>query len=101
MRVLLAALALFLCGGAPLLAQGRGTVAIVNAHVLPMNRDTVLAGQTVLIRDGIIQQVGPTNRVRIPAGTTRIEGRGKYLMPGLADMHVHQLGPRPLQVELL
>ena len=100
-RILRAALALSLCGGAPLLAQARGTVAIVNANVLPMDRDTVLAGQTVLIRDGIIQQVGPSSRVRIPTGTTRIEGSGKYLMPGLADMHVHQVGPRQLQEELL
>ena len=27
--------------------------------------------------------------VTIPAGVTRVDGRGKYLMPGLADMHVH------------
>src|SRR5688572_21651604 len=87
----------------PLVAQGRGTVALVNANVLPMDRegDTLLAGQTVLIRDGIIQQVGPRSRVRIPAGATRIEARGKYLMPGLADMHVHIVGPRALQEELL
>jgi imidazolonepropionase-like amidohydrolase len=89
-----AALALLLCGAAPLVAQGRGTVALVHANVLPMDRDTLLAGQTVLIRDGIIQQVGSSSRVRIPAGTTRIEARGKYLMPGLADMHVHMAGPR-------
>ncbi|HEV8358670.1 MAG TPA: amidohydrolase family protein [Gemmatimonadales bacterium] len=66
-----------------------------------MDRDTLLAGQTVLIRDGIIQQVGSSSRVRIPAGTTRIEARGKYLMLGLADMHVHMAGPRELQLELL
>ena len=103
MRVFRAALALSLCGGTPLVAQARGTVALMNANVLPMDRegDTLLAGQTVLIRDGIIQQVGPSTRVRIPAGTTRIEARGKYLMPGLADMHVHQVGPRQLQEELL
>ncbi len=101
MRVFLAALALSLGGGVSLLAQGRGTVAFVNANVLPMDRDTVLAGQTVLIRDGIIQQVGPSSRVRVPAGTTRNDARRKYLMPGLADMHVHMVGPRQLQEELL
>jgi imidazolonepropionase-like amidohydrolase len=101
MRLFRAALALSLCGGSSLVAQGRGTVALVNVNVVPMDRDTVLAGQTVLIRDGLIGQVGPSSRVSIPAGTTRIEGRGKYLMPGLADMHVHMVGPRQFQEELL
>lgn len=101
MKVFRAALALSLCGGTTAMAQGRGTFAIVNANVLPMDRDTLLAGQTVLIRDGIIQLIGPSARVRVPAGTTRIEAGGKVLMPGLADMHVHMAGPRALQEELL
>ena len=101
MGVSRAALVLSLFGATPLVAQGRGTFAFVNASVLPMDRDTVLAGQTVLIRDGIIQQIGSSSQVRIPAGATRIEARGKYLMPGLADVHVHMVGPRELQLELL
>ena len=94
-----AALSLF--GATPLLAQARGIVALVNANVLPMDRDTLLTGQTVLIRDGLIQQVGPSSRVSIPAGTTRIDAGGKYVMPGLADVHVHMVGPREIQEELL
>jgi hypothetical protein len=100
-RISRAALALSLCAGAPLVAQGRGTFAFVNANVLPMDRETVLAGQTVLIRDGIIRQIGSSSQVRIPAGATRIDARGKYLMPGLADMHVHMAAPREIQLELL
>jgi imidazolonepropionase-like amidohydrolase len=109
MRIFRAALALSLCDGIPLtfaplsagVAQGRGTFTVVGANVLPMDRDTVLLNQTVLIRDGVIRQIGPSSRVRIPAGATRIEAAGKYLMPGLADMHVHMVGPRELQEELL
>jgi hypothetical protein len=94
-------LALSLCGATSLGAQGRGTIAVVNVDVIPMDRDGVLAGQTVLIRDGIIRQIGSSSAVRIPAGATRIDGRGKYLMPGLADMHVHMAGPRAIQEQLL
>jgi Amidohydrolase family len=101
MRVFRTALALSLCGNTTLIAQGSGTFAIVGANVLPMDRDTVLAKQTVLIRDGLIQQVGSSGQVRIPAGATRIDAGGKYLIPGLADMHVHMAGPRGLQEELL
>jgi len=100
MRVFCVALALSLCGGKALVAQERA-FAFVNANVLPMVRDTVLVGQTVLIRDGIIQQVGSSSQVRVPAGATRIDAGGKYLMPGLADMHVHMTVPRALQLELL
>jgi cytosine/adenosine deaminase-related metal-dependent hydrolase len=94
-------MALALGCGTPLLAQARGTVAIVNANVLPMDKDTLLGEQTVLIRDGLIQQLGPNDRVRIPSGATRIDAGGKYLMPGLADVHVHMVGPRAFQEELL
>ena len=48
MRVAGAELLLSLCAGASLLAQERGTVAFVNANVLPMDRDTLLTGQTVV-----------------------------------------------------
>ena len=101
MRIVRAALALSLCGGIPLGAQGRGTLAFVNVNVVPMDRDAVLTRQTVLVADGLIRQVGASDRVRIPAGTARIEAGGKYLMPGLADMHIHMAGPRELQEELL
>ena len=41
----------------------------------------------VLIRDGKIAQIG--THLRVPAGTARIDGRGRYLVPGLIDSHVH------------
>lgn len=65
--------------------------AITGATVIPMDRERVLRGHTVLVRDGRIAALGPDGRVRIPAGTTRIDGRGRFLLPGLADMHVHLL----------
>ena len=65
----------------------RGTLAITSVSVVPMTRDTVITGATVLIRDGRIAAVGTD--VTIPRGAVVIDGRGRYVMPGLADMHVH------------
>ncbi len=65
------------------------TVAIHNVNVVPMDREQVLADHVVLVRDGKIADVGPRNRVQIPAEARRIDGRGGYLVPGLADFHVH------------
>src|SRR5262245_45444793 len=76
-------------------------IAIVNVTVLPMDSDRVLPGQTVLVQRGVIAQVGPRDKVTLPAGALRIDGSGRYLMPGLADLHVHMAGPRAIQEELL
>lgn len=91
----LAACAVAVATSAPLAAQAsrgalaRGTFAVTNVSVVPMTRDTVLADATVLVRDGRIAAVGPASRVRVPAGARRIDGRGKFLVPGLADVHTH------------
>ena len=42
-----------------------------------------------MVRDGKIEVVGPVNRVQVPRGALRLEGRGRFLMPGLADFHTH------------
>jgi imidazolonepropionase-like amidohydrolase len=46
-------------------------------------------GQTVILRGNKIERVGSARETAIPSGATLIEGRGKHLLPGLADMHVH------------
>jgi imidazolonepropionase-like amidohydrolase len=66
-----------------------GTFAITDVSVVPMTRDTVIPGATVLVRDGRIAAIGATRNVQVPAGAKRVDGRGKYLIPGLADMHAH------------
>lgn len=63
--------------------------AIVDVNVVPMDSERVIQSQTVIVREGRIVAMGTTKRVHIPKGATRIDGRGRYLMPGLADMHVH------------
>src|SRR5688572_17423840 len=70
-------------------ALAPGVVAITGATVVTMTRDSVLRDATVLVRDGRIAAVGPAARVTIPRGARRIDGRGKFVIPGLADMHAH------------
>lgn len=73
---------------APLGAQ-QGTFAFENVSIIPMDRDGVVPGQTVVVQDGVITRVGPAGSVEVPAGATRIDGAGRFLMPGLAEMHAH------------
>jgi len=71
--------------------------AFVDVTVVPMDHDGLLRHQTLVVRDGRIAEIGPVERINVPRGTLRIDGRRKYLMPGLADMHVH---PEDDQLEL-
>jgi hypothetical protein len=63
-------------------------LAITHVTVVPMESADVLADQTVVIANGRIRALGPTETVPIETMQT-IDGRGKFVMPGLADMHVH------------
>lgn len=49
----------------------------------------ILPNHTVIVRDGRIAALGPRSLTRVPAGARVIDGRGRYLLPGVADMHVH------------
>lgn len=66
--------------------------AFVDVTVVPMDRERVLERQTVVVRDGRIVAMGPTGSTAVPADAMRIDARGKYLMPGLAEMHAHVVG---------
>ena len=71
-------------------AQGNpAVVAFTNVTVIPMDRDRSLADHTVVVRGDRIVEVGPAAKVTVPAGAARIDGRGKFLVPGLAEMHAH------------
>jgi imidazolonepropionase-like amidohydrolase len=70
-------------------ALASGAYAITNVAVVPMTSETVIRDGTVIVRDGRIAAIGPSRDVRVPSDLRRIDGAGKYLIPGLADMHVH------------
>ncbi|HEV2148782.1 MAG TPA: amidohydrolase family protein [Longimicrobiaceae bacterium] len=92
-RALLLALCLVLSTATAAWAQGAApaepVTAFVGVTVLPMDTSRALPGQTVLVRGDRIVQVGPERSVRVPAGARVVQGRGRYLMPGLAEMHGH------------
>lgn len=94
--LLTAAFALWACGTDGGTAQRDSTtlsqVAFVNVAVVPMDEERVLPGHTVLVEADRIVAIGPAESVEIPEAAVLVDGEGRYLLPGLADMHVH-LGP--------
>jgi imidazolonepropionase-like amidohydrolase len=65
------------------------TTAFVGVNVIPMDKERVLRNQTVLVRNGVIAEIGDAGKVKIPKGALKVDGAGKFLIPGLTDMHVH------------
>lgn len=70
-------------------AQPQKSVAFANVSVVPMTGNQVLPGQTVVVTGDRISALGPAKTTAVPEGATRIDGQGKFLMPGLAEMHGH------------
>lgn len=73
----------------PAAAGAQETLAFTGVNVVPMDREVVLRNQTVVVSDGRITTLGSADRVSVPAGATRVAAQGKFLMPGLAEMHGH------------
>jgi imidazolonepropionase-like amidohydrolase len=66
------------------------SLAITNISVITMiPGDPLLSDQTVLISGDRISAVGASRSITGPASAPRIDGRGRYLIPGLAELHVH------------
>jgi imidazolonepropionase-like amidohydrolase len=60
-----------------------------NVTVVPMDADRRLEAHSIVVHRGRIEEIGPAAEVDSPAGALVIDGRGRYVMPGLVDMHVH------------
>ncbi len=68
-------------------------VAITHVNVVDVERGHIVADQTVVITGNRISAVSRTGSARIPRGARTFDGTGKYLIPGLWDMHVHAVVP--------
>ena len=66
-----------------------GDFAIVNVTVIDVAAGVATPDLTVVVADGRIAAVGPTATTRLRAGVPTTDGAGKFLIPGLWDMHAH------------
>ena len=64
-------------------------VAISGVTVIDGRGTPALRGQTVVIRDGRIAEVGPSSKVKAPSGALVVDGTGMTLIPGIVGMHDH------------
>jgi cytosine/adenosine deaminase-related metal-dependent hydrolase len=64
-------------------------IAITHVSVVDVATGDIRSDNTVLVSGNRISYAGPADSAAIPAGARILDGRGKYLIPGLWDMHVH------------
>ena len=69
-------------------------VLIKNTNVIDVEAKKILPGYDVLVLDGRIVSVEKGKQYKLPAGTTVIDGSGKWLTPGFTDAHVHFFSKR-------
>jgi len=73
----------------PPIQNSEDIIVFQNVSLVPMTDEIILKNQTVLVQGSKIIDIGPSNTISIPQNSKRIDATGAYLMPGLADMHMH------------
>jgi imidazolonepropionase-like amidohydrolase len=89
----IAALALAACHAPSSASPARATpppdLAITGVTVIDGTGAPARADLTVVVRGDRIASIGPRAGAAIPPGARIVDGRGRFLVPGLWDMHVH------------
>src|ERR1700719_1111183 len=80
--------------GAPLIGAAAASPQLVLTHVsvVDSTANAVRPDQSVVIVNGRIAAIGPSARIKLPKDARIVDGQGKFLVPGLWDMHVHIAG---------
>jgi imidazolonepropionase-like amidohydrolase len=87
-NLITASLAIAACLGATgVRAADRVDIAIENVAIVDVEHGRATKPQTVVVSNGRIAAIGA--HATIPDGATRVDGRGRFLIPGLVDAHVH------------
>ena len=69
--------------------QGAGVIAITGARIIDGNGGTPLENGAVIVRNGVITDVGPSSKLKIPAEASVVDAKGMSLLPGFIDAHFH------------
>ena len=96
-QVVVSVLLALMVTSCPLAASSSGnrkpdeSFAFIHASVISMVQEGVLPNRTVIVHNGSISEIGPTESTIVPDGTVLIDATNQYLIPAYCDMHVHLL----------
>ena len=72
-----------------LITSNSREIVFRSVNVIPMDVERVLPNQVVVVKDGKITAIGSGKKIKWSKTAFVIDGKGKYLLPGLAEMHAH------------
>ena len=70
-----------------LVDSGQREIVFTSVNVVPMDSEKIIENSMVIVKDGKISAIG--KKLKYAKNALVIDARGKYLMPGLAEMHAH------------
>ncbi|MFN2440376.1 MAG: amidohydrolase family protein [Chitinophagaceae bacterium] len=86
---LLFLLAFFNSCGQELVDSRKREIVFRSVNVVPMDKETINNNQDVVVKDGKIKAIGNSGKIQYDKNALVIDAKGKYLIPGLAEMHAH------------
>lgn len=87
--IMLALAPQILCSQTGWISSAEKEIFIRNVNLVPMDKEQVIENQDIIIAGGFIKKFGATGSLKPASGSFMIDGSGKYLMPGLGEMHAH------------
>jgi imidazolonepropionase-like amidohydrolase len=64
-------------------------IVFYDVNVIPMDKEQLLEHQTVVVKNGKVTALGSIKKIRYTKNALVVDGKGRFLMPGLAEMHAH------------
>ena len=83
------------------LAGQTRTLVFTNITIIDATGAPPQPGMTVVVRNGRIEALGKTGQLRVPRESQVVNGAGKFMIPGLWDMHVHLTDAKPSAIPAL
>ncbi len=80
------------CSSTPTYEMSADGIVVANVNIINVRDGSILPGQHVFIDSGRIVKI--SSEPSVPTGATTIDGQGRYLLPGLAEMHAHIPSPQ-------
>lgn len=77
------------CRSGSVWAETEPVTVFIKVNLVPMTKEAIIPDQTVLVQGTRIAAIGPSSHIKIPDNSISIDCSNLYLLPGLADMHIH------------
>ncbi len=81
----------------PFISVDEPLIAISNTTIIDGTGKDIKYNQTLIVKDGLIQEIGNADTVEIPENALQINGKGKTVIPGLVMLHEHLFYSRPFE----